>query len=157
MADEQLRFVKDLRPKVAFTGSGHVIEMLVRHVDGEEEWIKVTPNQSMAERMGGLPTIGIFAAASTEFGKMTKSMAERLPGFEDKDQVTAVIIEGDTHEVEYGWQIERLLAAHPAADIAFRVQRMEDGTAQEVVFHDNLTPRSQAALVIEHFVGVAAH
>ena len=139
--DDQLRFVKDLRPKVAFTDRGQELELLVRHLDGENEWIKVTPNQSMADRMGGLPTIGIMAASSNKFGNMSAATAKRLPGFEDQDEIVGMVLDGEETAIDTGWQLERLLAQHPEKTLQLRVSRRSDenSAAEEAIV--SLPPR----------------
>ncbi|MEM8678664.1 MAG: site-2 protease family protein [Planctomycetota bacterium] len=120
--DPQLRFIKDLRPKIVFNDTNKYLEMLVRHPDGAEEWVKLTPDMAIADLMGGLPTIGISSAPSRQLADLPAAV-ERFPGFEPSDTIAALIVDGVEHPIEAGWEMDHLFAQHACGEILARVIR----------------------------------
>jgi regulator of sigma E protease len=95
--DEHLRFVWELRQRVAYAGlrgDAKPMDLLIRKPDGEEVWIPVKPSNRMKElrRFG---TLGVLAPSSNriamaEFSLLDSAAKQATPEFKNGDLIVAV-------------------------------------------------------------------
>jgi regulator of sigma E protease len=92
--NEHMRYMKDMMLNLALYGSfDKDLDVLVRHANGEEEWVTMRPSDRHRKAEMARPTLGISNAESTEFGKTESEWLPFLPrelvniSYGDKDHM----------------------------------------------------------------------
>ena len=95
--DEHLRFVWELRQRVAFAGikgDQRPMDLLIRKADGEPVWMPVKPSDRM-KKLRRFGTLGVLAPTSNRIGivKPSRSVSaakQATPSFKNGDLIVAV-------------------------------------------------------------------
>lgn len=123
---EHLRHDWDLRQSIGVNGDKEDLPFLVRHVDGQEEWLVVRPFAAVINGSKGLPAIGVRQGQTLQVG------AHRLPGesFDGDDEessgkrlpagdwITAI----DGRPVKSALDVEAALLAAPDKPLKFTTE-----------------------------------
>jgi regulator of sigma E protease len=128
---EHLRFTWDLVQGVAMSNEGQPLELLVRHKDGQEEVVEVTPKRYMEAK--GKPadrvTIGITSMRSTElipkdYWPVESPARHTSPPLESDDKIVAVMPKGGARQsVERFDQLRAILMDFPDVPLTLEVER----------------------------------
>lgn len=78
--NEHMRYLKDMLLNLALYGSfDKDLDVLVRHADGEEEWVTMRPSDRQKDSEMSRPTLGIADAESTEFRNTPSPLLPLMP------------------------------------------------------------------------------
>ena len=141
---KHLRFDNDLLMGVLFTGANNdlhlVIDRPTSNPEGGSKTIDITvrPTDAHKEAQDGRAVIGVRPAESNQLFILKDSSlksptmpgspaANAKPLFEGGDRIVAATVDGASHELQSGVQIEALLAQHPDQPITFTVSRGIEG------------------------------
>jgi regulator of sigma E protease len=78
--NEHMRYMKDMMLNLALYGSfDKDLDVLVRHTDGETQWVTMRPSDRQRDAEMPRPTLGIAPADSLEFGQIPADVTPLLP------------------------------------------------------------------------------
>ncbi|MCO6458417.1 MAG: site-2 protease family protein [Pirellulaceae bacterium] len=136
-ADEHMRFDWELRQRVAQAGMDDPVppmNILVRRLDGEEQWLEITPTDRMkkASDQVDFVTLGILPPRSTKLSS-TQPVKEYMaagraqPPLQGGDRVIAVngqpLPRDEASGQVYFFELEKHLARHLTEPITLTVER----------------------------------
>jgi regulator of sigma E protease len=122
---ETLRFDHDLSYRVAKAGLKHPLDMLVRHLDGTEEWIQVRPRLLHKADKKDRPRVGISPGIKNRIAvdKESALSAAHAAGLQTNDEIIAVEVDGVREEIKDPNRVQAILARYPDKDLTVTVKR----------------------------------
>jgi regulator of sigma E protease len=126
-----LRFTRELRYKVVETGDGNLLPIRIRHNDGSESWLDVTPNTPFKKETG-LPTIGVLSGNSNVVADVpldNYTLAAKSD-LQAGDRIVQASAGGETRSVNSYLDLFSFLLEYSDQEVELQVERQrEDSSA----------------------------
>lgn len=122
---EYLRFDHDLSYQVARAGLKQPLDMLIRRVDGGEEWLQVQPRFLENGDKNDRPRVGISPGIKNRVlvDNAAGISAALAAGLKNNDEIIAIEIDGNRIEISSPNEVQALLAQYPHKEMVLTVRR----------------------------------